>query len=129
MASEDRYTYRLTWSEDDGEYVALCAELPSLGWLANTPEAALRGVRKVVAEVVCDLQAENEPVPAPLATRSYSGRFVVRVPEEVHRAAGDSGRRIRGQSQSPRERQAEPLSEEVSLKRNLARSFTFSSPA
>ena len=85
MASEDRYTYRLTWSEDDGEYVALCAELPSLGWLANTPEAALRGVRKVVAEVVCDLQAENEPVPAPWATRSYSGRFVVRVPEEVHR--------------------------------------------
>ena len=34
---------------------------------------------------VCDLQAENEPVPALLATRSYSGRFVVRVPEEVHR--------------------------------------------
>jgi len=34
---------------------------------------------------VCDLQAENAPVPAPLATRSYSGRFVVRVPEEVHR--------------------------------------------
>lgn len=34
---------------------------------------------------VCDLQAENEPFPAPLATRSYSGRFVVRVPEEVHR--------------------------------------------
>ena len=34
---------------------------------------------------VCDLQAENERVLAPLATRSYSGRFVVRVPEEVHR--------------------------------------------
>ena len=31
------------------------------------------------------VQQENEPVPAPLATRSYSGRFVVRVPEEVHR--------------------------------------------
>ena len=34
---------------------------------------------------VCDLQAENERVPVPLATRSYSGRFVVRVPVEVHR--------------------------------------------
>lgn len=85
MELEDRYTYRLTWSEDDGEYVALCAELPSLSWLATTPEAALRGIRRAVADVVSDLEAENEPVPAPLATRSYSGRFVVRVPEEVHR--------------------------------------------
>ena len=34
---------------------------------------------------VCDLQAEKEPAPTPLATRSYSGRFVVCAPEEVHR--------------------------------------------
>jgi hypothetical protein len=26
----DRYTYRVTWSEDDNEYVGLCAEFPSL---------------------------------------------------------------------------------------------------
>ena len=26
----DRYTYRATWSEDDTEYVGLCAEFPSL---------------------------------------------------------------------------------------------------
>ena len=24
----DRYTYRVTWSEDDQEYVGLCAEFP-----------------------------------------------------------------------------------------------------
>jgi hypothetical protein len=45
----DRYTYRVTWSKEDGEYVGLCAEFPSLSWLASTPEAALRGIRKVVA--------------------------------------------------------------------------------
>lgn len=84
--SEDRYTYRVTWSEDDGEHVGLCAEFPSLSWLAGTPEGALRGIRKVVAEVVRDLRAEGGgPVPEPLAGRSFSGRFVVRVPEEVHR--------------------------------------------
>lgn len=85
MATNDRYTYRVTWSEDDAEYVGLCAEFPSLSWLAASPEGALRGVRKVVADVVHDLQSEGEPVPEPLAARSYSGRFVVRVPEEVHR--------------------------------------------
>ncbi len=38
------YTYRVTWSPDDGEHLGLCAEVPSLSWLASTPEAALRGI-------------------------------------------------------------------------------------
>jgi predicted RNase H-like HicB family nuclease len=38
----DKYTYRVTWSEDDNEYVGLCAEFPSLSWLADTPEKALK---------------------------------------------------------------------------------------
>ena len=84
-APKDRYTYRVTWSEQDSEYVGLCAEFPSLSWLAASPEAVLKGIRKVVADVVCDMRSEHEPIPEPLATRSYSGRFVVRVPEEVHR--------------------------------------------
>ena len=84
-ASKDRYTYRVTWSDDDSEYVGLCAEFPSLSWLAATPEGALRGIRKVVADVVRDLRSHGDSVPEPLATRSFSGRFVVRVPPEVHR--------------------------------------------
>jgi len=81
----DRYTYRVMWSEEDEEYVGLCAEFPSLSWLASTPEAALKGVRKVIAEVVTDLEAENESVPEPIATRSYSGKFMVRLPPDAHR--------------------------------------------
>lgn len=81
----DRYTYRVTWSEEDSEHVGLCAEFPSLSWLAGTPEAALRGIRKVVADVVADLRANGEPVPEPVAGRRYSGKFMVRVPPEVHR--------------------------------------------
>ena len=81
----DRYTYRVTWSPEDEEYVGLCAEFPSLSWLAASPEAALRGIRRVVAEVVSDLQEHGEPVPEPLATRHYSGKFMVRVPPDVHR--------------------------------------------
>lgn len=81
----DRYTYRVTWSQEDGEYVGLCAEFPSLSWLASTPEAALRGIRKVVAEVVADLAANGEWVPEPIATKQYSGKFLVRVPPELHR--------------------------------------------
>lgn len=81
----DKYTYRVTWSEDDAEYVGLCAELPSLSWLARTPEAALRGIRKLVREVVADLRRHAEAVPEPLAIRHFSGKFMVRVPPAVHR--------------------------------------------
>ena len=81
----DRYTYRVTWSEEDEEYVGLCAEFPSLSWLTATPEAALKGIRKIVAEVVDDLTENGEPRPEPLAIRRYSGKFMVRVPPELHR--------------------------------------------
>ncbi|GEM_PF-5636466 len=29
----DKYTYRITWSAENEEYVGLCAEFPSLNWL------------------------------------------------------------------------------------------------
>jgi predicted RNase H-like HicB family nuclease len=54
------YTYRVNWSPEHGEHVALCAEFPSLSWLAKTPEAALRGIQKVVADAVTDMQASGE---------------------------------------------------------------------
>lgn len=81
----DRYTYRVTWSEEDDEYVGLCAEFPSLSWLARTPEAALKGIRKVVAEVVRDMRESGQPPPEPIACRRYSGKSMVRVSPEVHR--------------------------------------------
>ena len=81
----DHYTYRLTWSEHDHEYVGLCAEFPSLSWLSSSPEAALRGVRGVVADVVADMRKNRESIPEPLAGRKFSGKFMVRVPPDVHR--------------------------------------------
>jgi predicted HicB family RNase H-like nuclease len=85
MTKHDKYTYRVTWSDEDAEYIALCAEFPSLSWLARSPESALRGIRKVVAEVVADLVRNGEPVPEPISTKGYSGKFMVRVPPDVHR--------------------------------------------
>ena len=81
----DRYTYRVTWSEDDDEYAGLCVEFPSLSWLASTPETALMGIREVVAGVVADLNDNEESVPEPLSTKRYSGKFMVRLPPDVHR--------------------------------------------
>jgi len=81
----DKYTYRVTWSEDDAEDVGLCAEFTSLSWLAQTPEAALKGIRKLVDEVISDMLSNAESVPEPIATKHFSGKFMVRVPPDVHR--------------------------------------------
>jgi hypothetical protein len=58
-SQNDHYTYRVTWSDEDQEHVGLCTEFPSLSWLATTPETALRGIRKVVAEVVAESEIRN----------------------------------------------------------------------
>ena len=81
----DKYTYRVTWSEEDAEYVGLCSEFPSLSWLAHTPEAALKGMSKLVNEVIVDMAKAGETVPEPIATKHFSGKFMIRVPPEVHR--------------------------------------------
>ena len=85
MLKNDHYTYRVTWSEEDGEHIGLCAEFASLSWLSAEPEAALQGIRQVVADVVTDLIKNSEPVPEPIAAKKFSGRFMVRVPPELHR--------------------------------------------
>ena len=84
--STDHYTYRVTWSPEDQESVGLCAEFPSLSWLAQTPETALKGIRQLVADTVMDMKANGEDVPKPLAEKHYSGEFRVRIPPEVHRS-------------------------------------------
>jgi len=81
----DKYTYRVTWSEDDNEYVGLCTEFPGLSWLANTPEKALKGIREVVTDVILDMAKNEEPIPEPIASKNFSGKFMVRVPPDIHR--------------------------------------------
>ena len=85
MAPE-HYTYRVTWSAEDGEFIGLCAEFPLLSWLASSQEDAFSGIRKLVAESVADMEANGEQPPEPMADRAYSGKFMVRVPPETHRA-------------------------------------------
>ncbi len=82
---KDHYTYRVMWSDDDKEYLALCTEFPSLSWLAETQEKALKGLRDLVKDVVEDMAKNNEKTPEPFSTKKYSGKFQVRIPSDLHR--------------------------------------------
>ena len=60
MTMADHYTYLVTWSAEDEEFVGLCTEFPLLSWLEPTHEEASAGIRQLVADCVADLEA-NEP--------------------------------------------------------------------
>ena len=85
VPENDKYTYRVLWSEENNEFLVLCAEFPSLSWLASTSEKALKGICSVVKDCIADMSKSNEDLPLPLSSRKYSGKFMVRVPPEVNR--------------------------------------------
>lgn len=93
--NHEHYTYRVTWSEEDKEFVGLCAELPGLSYLDESRTAALEGIVNLVGEVLEDMEASGETIPEPLSEKKYSGRFQVRIPPEQHRSlaikAAESG--------------------------------------
>jgi predicted HicB family RNase H-like nuclease len=39
----------------------------------------------MTAEVIEDMQLSGEPIPEPIALKSFSGKFLVRVPPDTHR--------------------------------------------
>ena len=48
------YTYRVSWSREDGEYVATIVEFPSLSWLHDRPTAkTLEAFR--ITDISCEL--------------------------------------------------------------------------
>ena len=73
------------WSAEDGEYLATCAEFPSLSWLARSQVKAMQGLESLIRDVLEDLQSAGEEIPLPLAERTYSGKFNLRVGETLHR--------------------------------------------
>jgi predicted HicB family RNase H-like nuclease len=95
MTDTKHYTYRVSFSGEDGEYVATVVEFSSLSWVHADQATALRGLVELVDEVVADMEAAGEPIPEPIADRRYSGKFNVRVPESLHRelalAAAEEG--------------------------------------
>jgi predicted HicB family RNase H-like nuclease len=82
MINPEHYTYKVTWSPEDQEFVGLCAEYPSLSYLDENRSAALEGIVNLVKDVTKDMEINGETIPEPLAERNYSGKFQIRVPPE-----------------------------------------------
>jgi predicted HicB family RNase H-like nuclease len=85
MVNYNHYSYRVNWSTEDREFVGLCTEFPSLSHLDRDQSTALSGIIDLVRGVVCEMEANGEKVPEPIAEKEFSGSFQVRVPPDLHR--------------------------------------------
>lgn len=79
------YTYRVSWSAEDEEFVATCHEFPSLSHLAASQVDALQGLEGLLRDVLKDMVQQGEEIPPPISERRFSGKFNVRVGEHLHR--------------------------------------------
>ena len=78
------YTRELVRNED-GSWFARVVELPGCMTEGDSAEDALRNLNEAMAlwiEVKLD---DDESIPLPLTSESYSGKFLLRVPKTLHR--------------------------------------------
>ncbi len=65
------HTYSVRWSEEDQEYVGLCAQFPSLSWLDKDREAALRGIAALVRDIEADMKNEGGKITRAAPSRPH----------------------------------------------------------
>ncbi len=92
-----RYAKFVEWSDEDRCFIGRCPEL-ALGGVHGRDEAKVYAeLCEVVEEWIETLHEDDSPLPEPLAVKSFSGKFVLRVEPAIHRrlaakalAAGES---------------------------------------
>ena len=47
-----KQNFKVSWSEDNQEYVGLCSKFPQLSCYDKSPVAALRGIRNLVEKAM-----------------------------------------------------------------------------
>ncbi len=86
MKTSDQYLKIVEWSEEDRCYVGTCPGL-MLGGIHGDDEAKVyKELCQAVEEWIEIYHEDMEPLPVATAGRAYSGKFVVRVGKDLHKA-------------------------------------------
>ena len=86
MKESARYAKIVEWSEEDQCYVGSCPGLMFGGVHGEDEAKVYKELCQAVEEWVAVYQRDGDPLPAATAGRKYSGKFVVRVGAELHKA-------------------------------------------
>jgi len=82
----DAYLKVVEWSEQDRCYIGTCPGLMFGGVHGESERAVYDELCQVVDEWVEQAREDGVTLPEPTANRKYSGRFVLRVSQDTHKA-------------------------------------------
>jgi len=82
-----RYLKVVEWSTEDNAFVGSAPPIIGQCCHGETEAAVVRKLTPIVEAWVEIFLRDGRPLPKPSAGRTFSGKFLVRVPPEVHRRA------------------------------------------
>ena len=84
--STHRYLEIVEWSEEDQCYIGSAPPLIGKCCHGQDEKAVYEKLREIVEEWIQIHEKVNLPLPKPSAGKSYSGKLMLRVGEDLHRA-------------------------------------------
>ncbi len=78
------YQVNIAFDPRDQIYVARVPELENCHTHGATPEAALANSKEAIELWIAAARENNIVIPEPMIRKKFSGKFVVRTPEELH---------------------------------------------
>jgi predicted HicB family RNase H-like nuclease len=97
MKTSDRYLKIVEWSEEDQCYVGTCPGLMLGGVHGDDEVKVYKELCQAVEEWIEIFESDGDPLPEATVGREYSGKFVVRVGADLHKALAIGAMR-RGES-------------------------------
>lgn len=86
MKKSDRYLKVVEWCEEDQCYIGSAPSLMLGGVHGDSEEQVYKELCAVVQEWIDIHEEDGFELPPETAGKDYSGKFVLRVPSEVHKA-------------------------------------------
>jgi predicted HicB family RNase H-like nuclease len=86
MKTSNHYLKIVEWSEEDQCYVGTCPGLMRGGIHGDDEAKVYKELCQAVEEWIEIYQEDREPLPESTAGKEYSGKFVVRVGRDLHKA-------------------------------------------
>lgn len=85
-AKSKAYMKVVEWSEEDRCYIGSAPPLIGQCCHGDSEEDVYRQLAAIVDEWVEQLERDGKPLPDSSANKDYSGKFIVRVSPEIHKA-------------------------------------------
>lgn len=82
-----KYPFNISWSEEDGEYLATCVSFPGLSAFGESEEEALHEAKIALELFIESYKERGIPLPKPPRKIKFSGQLRLRLPRSLHERA------------------------------------------